>query len=258
MVVCTDIPGGSVNQVAMKLADEYGFMLVSGVNMPFMLELAFSDDATYGALAATVANAREQLMLPLAQDAKPEAPAPKAPAAASAKSGKGKPSIVLVRADDRLIHGLVAVAWTSHLAPETILVANDAAAADDFKKNALKLAKPAGVKLFIKPVEKAAKALNNPVNDGKRIFVVTQTVEDAERLYSLLDDAHKFSKLNIGTAGVNKKPGEKYVAIIPQVYTTAEEFAAAKKLHDAGVNVFGQANPTLEKADFAAIEHALN
>ena len=136
--------------------------------------------------------------------------------------------------------------------------AADAAAADDFKKNALKLAKPAGVKLFIKPVEKAAKALNNPINDGKRIFVVTQTVEDAERLYSLLDDAHKFSKLNIGTAGVNKKPGEKYVAIIPQVYTTAEEFAAAKKLHDAGVNVFGQANPTLEKADFAAIEHALN
>ena len=142
VVVCTDIPGGSVNQVAMKLADEYGFMLVSGVNMPFMLELVFSDDATYGALAATVANAREQLMLPLAQDVKPEAPAAKAPAAASAKSGKGKPSIVLVRADDRLIHGLVAVAWTSHLAPETILVANDAAAADDFKKNALKLAKP--------------------------------------------------------------------------------------------------------------------
>ena len=78
MVVCTDIPGGSVNRVAMKLADEYGFMLVSGVNMPFMLELAFSDDTTYGALAATVASAREQLMLPLAQDAKPEAPAPKA------------------------------------------------------------------------------------------------------------------------------------------------------------------------------------
>ena len=58
VVVCTDIPGGSVNRVAMKLADEYGFMLVSGVNMPFMLELAFSDDTTYGALAATVASAR--------------------------------------------------------------------------------------------------------------------------------------------------------------------------------------------------------
>lgn len=62
-------------------------------------------------------------MLPLAQDVKPVAPTAKDPVAkASAKAGKGKPSIVLVRADDRLIHGLVAVAWTSHCA-ETISVA---------------------------------------------------------------------------------------------------------------------------------------
>ena len=134
--------------------------------------------------------------------------------------------IVLTRADDRLIHGLVAVAWTSHLAPETILVANDAAAADEFKKSSLKLAKPAGVKLFVKSVEKAAAALNNPINDNKKIFLVTQTVEDAKRVFDLLDDAHKFTRLNVGTAGVNKKPGEEYVAIIPQVYTTAEELAA--------------------------------
>lgn len=58
--------------------------------------------------------------------------------------------IALARADDRLIHGLVAVAWTSSVAPETILVANDAAAADSFKKETMRLAKPAGVKLFIK------------------------------------------------------------------------------------------------------------
>ena len=160
--------------------------------------------------------------------------------------------IVLTRADDRLIHGLVAVAWTSHLAPETILVANDAAAADEFKKSSLKLAKPAGVKLFVKSVA----ALNNPINDNKKIFLVTQTVEDAKRVFDLLDDAHKFTRLNVGTAGVNKKPGEEYVAIIPQVYTTAEELAAARALHDAGVTVFGQANPTLESADFDAIERA--
>ena len=33
--------------------------------------------------------------------------------------------IILVRADDRLIHGMVAVSWTSAIKPETILVAND-------------------------------------------------------------------------------------------------------------------------------------
>lgn len=164
--------------------------------------------------------------------------------------------IVLTRADDRLIHGLVAVAWTSHLAPETILVANDGAAEDGFKKNTLKLAKPAGVKLFIKSVEKAAAALNNPVNDSKKIFLVTESVEDARRVFDLLDDERKFKRLNIGTAGVNKRPGETYVAIIPQVYSTAEEFEQARALHEAGVTVFGQANPTLESADFSAIERA--
>lgn len=30
--------------------------------------------------------------------------------------------IIMVRADDRLIHGMVAVSWTSHLQPQTILV----------------------------------------------------------------------------------------------------------------------------------------
>lgn len=94
--------------------------------------------------------------------------------------------IILARVDDRLIHGLVAVAWTSHLAPETILVANDAVANDEMKKNIMKLAKPAGVKLFIKTRDAAAKALNNPINDGKRIFLVTETVEDAAYVHGLL------------------------------------------------------------------------
>lgn len=74
VVVCTDIPGGSVNQVAMRLADEYGFLLVSGVNMPLLLELAFEDDPTYETLTQTVASARAQLMLPLADIPAPEEP----------------------------------------------------------------------------------------------------------------------------------------------------------------------------------------
>lgn len=67
VVVCTDIPGGSVNQVAMGLAGEYGFQLVSGINLPLLLELVLADDPTPDALTQTVVAAREQLMLPLAE-----------------------------------------------------------------------------------------------------------------------------------------------------------------------------------------------
>ena len=77
--------------------------------------------------------------------------------------------IILVRADDRLIHGMVAVSWTSAIKPETILVANDEAAGDSFKAATMKLAKPAGVKLIIKTCDDSIKALNNPINDRKKM-----------------------------------------------------------------------------------------
>ena len=53
--------------------------------------------------------------------------------------------IIMVRADDRLIHGMVAVSWTSHLQPQTILVANNVAAKDSFKAMTMKMAKPCNI-----------------------------------------------------------------------------------------------------------------
>ena len=83
--------------------------------------------------------------------------------------------ILLVRADDRLIHGMVAVSWTSHLQPETILVANDAVAVDEFKVMTMKMAKPAGVKLVVKTVENAidagATAVTVEIKEGGISFI---------------------------------------------------------------------------------------
>ena len=155
--------------------------------------------------------------------------------------------ILLVRCDDRLVHGLVAVSWTSALQPETILVANDDAAEDEFKAMTMKMAKPAGVKMFIKHLDKACNALNNPVNDNKRLFVVVDSVKDALYIH---DHVKGVTKVNIGTAGVNKKPGVKYYPTLPQVYMTEEEFGYAKKLHEDGVEVFAQINPTQDRMDY--------
>ena len=163
--------------------------------------------------------------------------------------------ILLVRADDRLIHGMVAVSWASHLQPETILVANDAAAVDEFKVMTMKMAKPAGVKLIVKTVENAIKALNNPINDNKKIFLVTENVEDAYRVFQNVKGTSKF---NLGTAGIVKKPNEEYVATLPQVFTSKEEFEFARKMHDAGVEVFAQVTPTRERMEFSEIEKIFN
>lgn len=44
VVVLTDILGGSVNQVATKLMREYGYQLITGINLPLLLELVFIPD----------------------------------------------------------------------------------------------------------------------------------------------------------------------------------------------------------------------
>lgn len=163
--------------------------------------------------------------------------------------------IIMVRADDRLIHGMVAVSWTSHLQPQTILVANDAAAKDSFKAMTMKMAKPAGVNLVIKTLDDSIKALNNPINDRKKIFLVTENVRDAAYIY---ERTAGFKRLNVGTAGVNKKEGEKYIATLPQVFMTEEEFGYAKKLADQGVEIFAQITPTRERMDYKDIEKIFN
>lgn len=159
--------------------------------------------------------------------------------------------IVMVRADDRLIHGMVAVSWTSFLEPETILVANDETAKDSFKCAAMKMAKPAGVKLIIKTKDDSIKALNNPINANKRIFLVTENVEDAFYIY---EQVPGITKLNVGTAAVNKKPGDTYISTLPQVFMTPKEYEFAKQMAENGVEIFAQITPTRERMEFSEIK----
>ena len=80
--------------------------------------------------------------------------------------------ILLTRVDFRLLHGQVAVSWTSGLGADCILIANDQAANDKLRKTTMKLAKPSGVKLVIKSIEDAVQALNSGVTDKYKLFIV--------------------------------------------------------------------------------------
>ena len=58
-------------------------------------------------------------------------------------------AIIHARVDERLIHGQVAMVWTNTVGATRIVVVNDAAVKDEMIIAALKMAKPAGVKLSI-------------------------------------------------------------------------------------------------------------
>ncbi|AVK61472.1 PTS mannose/fructose/sorbose transporter subunit IIB [Lactobacillus sp. CBA3605] len=94
--------------------------------------------------------------------------------------------IKMLRIDDRLIHGQVAVTWSKQLAVNRIIVASDSISQDPIQVSALKMAAPEGIKAFILPVDKAAKMLNDPRADRLKILLVMNNPAEVAQLLSEL------------------------------------------------------------------------
>jgi Phosphotransferase system, mannose/fructose/N-acetylgalactosamine-specific component IIB len=131
----------------------------------------------------------------------------------------------LLRVDARLLHGQVAVTWISDVNATSILIADDAVMKDEMAKIALKMAKPADMKLAIRSIDGAAELLNDPRSNDISIFVIVRTIEDALKLVEKTNCIHR---INIG--GIKKKEGSKLIA--PAVYVNEDEIATLSKLTD--------------------------
>lgn len=112
--------------------------------------------------------------------------------------------VILMRIDERLLHGQVALTWVNDVHPDAILIANDEAAQNEMARLALKVAKPQGVKLAIKTVDEGAKLLNDKRAANIKIFVIVRTLQDA---LALVKQSRAIHKINIGA--VRKKEGAK-------------------------------------------------
>ena len=63
VIVLSDIMGGSVNQVATRLMQEFSYQLITGINLPLLIELTFMRDGiTAEQIRNSVVNAREQIV----------------------------------------------------------------------------------------------------------------------------------------------------------------------------------------------------
>lgn len=131
--------------------------------------------------------------------------------------------VKLMRIDERLLHGQVAVTWVSNVNASSILIANDEVMQNEMAKMALKMAKPNGINLAIRSIEKGAELLNDPRSKEIGIFVIVKTIADAVRLSEQTDCV---KHVNIG--GIRKRDGGKLVAAA--VYLNNEDIENLKKL----------------------------
>lgn len=91
--------------------------------------------------------------------------------------------IALVRIDDRLLHGQVAIGWTAAVNANVILVVNDEVHGDRLKATAMDLAKPNNVTLYIRPVSESGEIVRKFAGSQKSsVIVVVKNTADALEL----------------------------------------------------------------------------
>ncbi|WEV43255.1 PTS sugar transporter subunit IIB [Lactobacillus sp. ESL0684] len=152
--------------------------------------------------------------------------------------------IKLVRVDHRLVHGQVAVSWFYSLDADTIFVVNDSVAKDDFRKSAIRLAKPDNAKLVMKSVAESIEAINSGITDKYKMLIVVESVADAAKL--IKGTQGKIKGLNLG--GTKPREGTKnYSKTINLTDTEAEQLV---NLQNDGVDVWIQQVPSEEKREF--------
>lgn len=160
--------------------------------------------------------------------------------------------IKVLRVDDRLLHGQVAVAWTGFFKADTILIANDKVITDKTMQMAFKLAAPPEVTLSMKSLDGAVAVINNPKHAARTIMVITKTIQDAVYLCERTNQ----SIHDILIGGLRSGEGKKQVDLT--TYLDDSDMDSMKKLHDMGLNLTTQADPTSKKMSYEDVEKIYN
>jgi PTS system mannose-specific IIB component len=139
-------------------------------------------------------------------------------------------NIVLVRIDDRLIHGQVATVWTKETKCDRIIVCNDEVAADPIRKALLTQVAPPGVKASVVDIEKAIRAYNNPNYADARVLLLFTNPTDVLRM---VEGGIDIKSVNIG--GMSFKVGKKQVTNAVSVDEKDRE--SFRTLHEKGIEL---------------------
>lgn len=149
--------------------------------------------------------------------------------------------IKVLRVDDRLLHGQVAVAWTNYFKVDTILIANDKLITDEAMKVAFKLAAPPETTLSMKSLDGAVAVINNPKHESRVIMVITKNLQDAEYLCQRTSSSVK----DILIGGLRSGTGKKQVDM--NSYLDDADIHTLENLNKMSVSIVMQADPTSKK-----------
>jgi PTS system mannose-specific IIB component len=155
-------------------------------------------------------------------------------------------AIVLVRVDDRLVHGQIVQGWLKTLDVDVVLVVSDLAANDKIQQTLMELALPSSIRLDIKTLKDATTFLINGEYDKENIMILA--AYPSEILY-MIEKGLKITSLNIG--GMHFINGRKQ--LVENVCVNNEDIENLRQIHSKGIEIESRVLPNDDKLDIMNI-----
>lgn len=152
-------------------------------------------------------------------------------------------AIIGSRIDGRLVHGQVANLWATKLDINRFMVVDNAVAENTIEKQGLKLATPAGVKLSVLPVEKAANNILAGKYDSQRLLIIAK---NPEVYLQLVEAGVPIEEINVG----NMSQSDETKSITKSINVTDKDIDFFEKLEEKNVHIIAQMVPGDRKEDF--------
>jgi len=154
--------------------------------------------------------------------------------------------MVLVRIDDRLIHGQVVENWMKFLKINHVVVVNDFVASDRTQKALFSMAVPEHTKVSILTIAQAKEAILNGQFEGDRAMLLLGCPGD---VLNLIDGGVKIREVNVG--GIHYSSEKRQ--ILKAISVSKEDIQAFQKLDRLGVRLEARMVPDDEKIDIMEI-----
>ncbi len=150
--------------------------------------------------------------------------------------------LVLVRIDDRLIHGQIVTQWMGSTHGTHILIVDDELVNNSIMSRMLKAVAPPGISVDIQTVEQAKEYLKSNPLEKEKIVVL---VKIPQVLESLIDSGVVISSIILGGMGMapNRKKFNKNVA------ASKDEIDCMKRIVEKGVSMYYQLVPSDSPVD---------
>lgn len=153
--------------------------------------------------------------------------------------------LVLVRIDNRLIHGQVIAGWSPRLGCEQIVVANDQINQDELRKKLMSIAAFEFKPLFL-TLKDAADQIKQGKFEKKRTILLVESPQDA---LFLTENGVNFTTINIGPMEFSPEKTK----ILPSIFLNEEDKIAFEKLSKNGIKLEVQLVPSDPKIDLNSI-----